>query len=191
MHIEQLLDQYGYLAVFVGVIIEGPITLTLAGLLVHQGYMSLFGVCASSFAGVFLVIELFYFIGMVAGNHLMTRWPNWGKYHSRFTALLERYKIVFLLGFRYLYGAHTFAPMAIGMARIRPAYFTAMNALGAAIWTLLYFLIGYFFGHAFELMIANIKRHERTMILSLIAAMLILYLARRVIFRRMAAKRRG
>jgi membrane protein DedA with SNARE-associated domain len=35
------------------------------------------------------------------------------------------------------------------MGRVKPAYFTMLNALGAAIWTIILFLIGYFFGHIF------------------------------------------
>lgn len=189
MNIEQLLDQYGYWAVFAGVILEGPITLTLAGFLAHQGYLHSIGVVVTAAAAAFLVIETFYFIGMLGGRYLLKRWPAWAKYHSRFSALLERYKMLFLLGFRFLYGAHTLAPMAIGMSRIRPAYFTAMNAIGAVLWTSIYFMIGYFFGHAFENLMHNMKHYEKPLSLLLVAILLGMYLARRVIFRRVAARK--
>ncbi|MCG2681274.1 MAG: DedA family protein [Kiritimatiellae bacterium] len=189
MNIENLLDQYGYWAVFCGVIIEGPITLTLAGFLAHQGYLNSAGVFVTAVTAVFLVIEMFYFIGMAAGHYLLKRWPAWGKYHSRFSALLERYKTLFLLGFRFCYGAHTLAPMAIGMARIHPAYFLAINAVGAVLWTLIYFLLGYFFGHAFELFIDDMKQYEKPISLVLVAAMLIVYLTHRLVWRRIAARK--
>jgi len=188
MSIEQWLDQYGYWAVFCGVFLEGPITLALAGFLAHQGYLNIFVVFAIAFMATFAVVEIGYFIGLTAGQYLLVRWPFWRRNNSRFAVLIERYKSPFMLGFRYFSGSHTVIPVAIGMGRIRPAYFSAMNAVGAALWTLIYFLVGYFFGHAFELLIEDVKRHEKTIALVLVAVMIVIYLVRRWIFRRGAAR---
>lgn len=188
MSIEQWLDQYGYWAVFCGVFIEGPITLALAGLLAHQGYLNIFAVCVTAFMATFMVVEISYFIGLVAGQYLLARWPFWRRNNARFAMLIERYKNTFMLGFRYFSGAHTVIPVAIGMGRMRPAYFTTMNAIGAMLWTLIYFLFGYFFGHAFELIIEDIKFHEKTIALVLVTALLVIYLVRRWIFRRGASQ---
>lgn len=188
MSIEQWLDQYGYWAVFCGVFIEGPITLTLAGFLAHQGYLNLFAVFAVAFMATFMVVEIGYFIGLVAGQYLMARWPFWRRNNARFAELIERYKTPFMLGFRYFSGAHTVIPVAVGISRMRPAYFSTMNAVSAALWTLVFFLVGYFFGHAFELLVEDVKRHEHTLALVLVAVMVIIFLARRWIFRRGAAR---
>lgn len=189
MSIEQWLDQYGYWAVFCGVFLEGPLTLAMAGFLAHQGYLNIFAVCATAFAATFMVVEISYFIGLVAGQYLLARWPFWRRNNARFAALIERYKAPFLLSFRFFSGSHTVIPVAIGISRIRPAYFSAMSAVGAALWTLVYFLAGYFFGHAFELLIEDVKQHEKTIALVLITAMIVIYLVRRWIFRRAAARR--
>jgi len=189
MSIEQWLDQYGYWAVFCGVFLEGPITLALAGFLAHQGYLNIFAVFAAAFMGTFIVVEIAYFIGLAAGQYLLARWPFWRRNSARFATLIERYKPPFLLGFRYFSGSHTVIPVAIGMSRIRPAYFSAMNAISAALWTLIYFLVGYFFGHAFELLVEDVKKHETTIALVLVAAMLVVYLVRRRISRHGAAAR--
>lgn len=184
MGIEQWLDQYGYWAIFCGVFLEGPIVLALAGFLAHQGYLNIFAVFATAFMATFMVVEISYFIGLVAGQYLLVRWPFWRRNSTRFAALIERYKTLFMLGFRFFSGSHTVIPVAIGMGRIRPAYFSAMSALGAALWTLVYFLVGYFFGHAFELFVEDMKRYEKTIALVLIAVMIVIYLARRWISRR-------
>lgn len=191
MSIEQWLDQYGYWALFFGVILEGPITLTLAGFLAHQGYLNLWAVLAVAGTASFLVIEIAYLVGLRAGEYLIARWPIWRRNHARFTTLMARYKAFFMVGFRFLAGSHSVIPAAIGMAGVRPAYFSAMNAIGAALWTLIYFPLGYFFGHAFETCVADIKLHEKTLGLVLVAAMLTLYLLRRVIARRSAGRQAG
>ena len=184
MNIEAWLDQYGYWAIFFGVFVEGPITLTLAGFLAHQGYLNPVGVLATAWAASFTVVETAYFTGLVSGQYLLARWPFWRRNHARFATLIARYKTFFMLGFRFFTGSHSIIPVAIGMGEIRPAYFSAMNAAGATLWTLIYFPIGYFFGHAFEALIENIKLHEKTIALVLVAAMLLVYLARWLFARR-------
>ncbi len=90
MNIELWLDQYGYWAVFCGVFVEGPITLALAGLLVHQGYLNIFGVFVSALAATFMVVEISYFIGLVAGQYLLKHWPFWRRNNDRFLTLIKR-----------------------------------------------------------------------------------------------------
>lgn len=189
MNIEQWLDQYGCWAVFCGVFLEGPLTLTMAGFLAHQGYLNIFGVFIAAFVATFLIIEICYFIGLVAGQYLLVRLPVLRRHYPHFSALMERYKVFFILGFRFLYGTQIVAPMVIGIGRIRPAYFSAMNAVGAALWTLVFFLVGYFFGHAFEMLIEDLKQYEKPLALVLVAAVIIYYLARHLVWRRVAAKK--
>lgn len=186
MQIEQLLDQYGYLAVFCGVFFEGPITLTLAGFLAHQGYLNIFVVLITAFVAAFLVVEILYFVGLVAGQYLLARWPVCRRNYPHFSALMERNKALFILGFRFLYGAQIIAAIIIGIGRIRPAYFSAMNAAGAALWTLVLFLVGYFFGHAFEMLIDDVKQYEKPLSLVLVAAVIVYYLARHLVWHRIS-----
>jgi membrane protein DedA with SNARE-associated domain len=77
--------------------------------------------------------------------------------------------------------------MALGMSRIRPGYFSLMSALGAVIWTSVYFTLGYVFGHAFELLIEDFKRHELSIALGLIAIILVVYIVRHRLYRRRRA----
>ena len=153
MNIEQWLEQYGYLAVFCGVFMEGPLTLTTAGFLAHQGYLNVLGVLLTAFTATFLVVELLYFVGLVAGRYLLEKWPLWRRNYPRFSTLLERHKALFILSFRFVYGTQVMAAMASGMGRIRPGHFSAMNAAGAALWSTVLLAAGYFFGHLFEILL--------------------------------------
>lgn len=182
MNIEQWLEQYGYFAVFIGVFLEGPLTLALAGFLAYQGYLSITVVLLTSFVAAFLYIEIVFFIGMGTGQYLMSRWPVIRRYYERISALLDRYEKIFILFFRFVYGTHTLAPLVVGMGRFKPAYFTLLNILGAAIWTITMFLIGYFFGHVFRMLIEDIKHYEKLIVLFLVAMMLVYYLIRRLIW---------
>lgn len=186
MNIEQWLGQYGYLAVFCGVFLEGPLTLTMAGFLAHQGYLNIFGVLMAAFAATFLTIEICYFIGLVAGQYLLAHLPFLRRHYPHFSALMERYRAFFILGFRFLYGAQIIAPMAIGIGRVRPNYFSAMNAAGAALWTLFFFIVGYFFGHGFEILIEDARQYEKPLALVLVAVVVIYHFARRLVWHRIS-----
>ncbi len=187
MNIESWLDQYGCLAVFFGVIIEGPITLSLAGFLAHQGYLNSLGVLAAAWLSTFLAVEIAYYVGLLSGQALARR-PFWRRQQERLAALIDRFRTLFMLGFRFSAGSHTVIPVVIGMTRMRPGRFASLSAAGATVWTLFYFLVGYFFGHTVELVIEDIKRHELAAAAILTAVLLALYLFRRLIFRRVAAK---
>lgn len=184
MHIDQLLDQYGYWALFLGVFFEGPITLSLAGFLSHQGYLNIIGVLLTAFVATFIVVEMFFFTGMVAGRSLLDKWPVWRKNSNRFAALLERHKTLFILAFRFVYGAQTIAPMVMGTGKMSSGSFSILNAAGAAIWTICFFIAGYVFGHAFETLIDDVKLYEKPISLVLVAVALVYYLARRLVWRR-------
>lgn len=186
--IEQWLEQYGYAAVFCGVFLEGPLTLSLSGFLAHQGYLSVVGVFLTAFTATFLVVELLYFIGLVAGRFLLEKWPRLRNRYARFSALLERHKMLSIIGFRFVYGTQVTASLVIGIGRISPGYFTMMNAAGAALWTIVILSIGYFFGHAFEMLIEDIKQYEKPLFLVLTAIVLVYYLARQMVWRRISVE---
>lgn len=186
MNIEQWLEQYGYLAVFCGVFLEGPCTLTLAGFLAHQGYLNVIGVFLTAFIATFMVVELLYFIGLLAGRYLLEKWPLWRRNYLRFSTLLERHKTLFIISFRFIYGSQVMAATASGMGRIRPGLFSALNAAGAALWTIVILSAGYFFGHVIEMLIEEIKLYEKPFLFVLVAIVLVYYLVRRLVWRRVA-----
>jgi membrane protein DedA with SNARE-associated domain len=186
MNIEQWLEQYGYWAVFFGIFVEGPIVLTMAGFLAHQGYLNFMAAFLTAFAATFLLVEISYLVGLTGGQYLLARRPSWREKLRRFSALLYKYRVIFMLFFRFIQGAQVIASIAIGISRIRPGYFSAMNAAGAVLWTAVFMLIGYFFGHSFEMLIEDLKHYEKPLSLVLVALILIYYLARRLVWRRIS-----
>lgn len=186
MNIEQWLEQYGYLAVFCGVFFEGPLTLTMAGFLAHQGYLNVIGVLLTAFTATFLVVEFLYFIGLLAGQYLLEKWPLWRRNYPRFSILLERHKTLFIISFRFIYGTQVMAATASGMGRIHPGYFSTMNAVGAALWTTVLLSAGYLFGHVFEMLIEDVKLYEKPLLFVLAVIVLVYYLVRRLVWQRVA-----
>lgn len=160
MPITQLVIDYGYLAVFIGCLLEGETLLVMAGFAAHQGHLSLAVVIAIAFVAGALGDQICFWIGRAWGPVLLARHPRYGKRAEKIAGLLRRHDAKLIVGIRFMYGLRLLGPVMIGASRIPPARFTALNLLGAAIWAPLVAGAGYLFGHALERLLGDLERFE-------------------------------
>lgn len=160
MSVEQWIVNYGYVAVLVGTFLEGETVLVIAGFAAHRGYLELWLVIAAAFAGTFLGDQLFFYLGRLKGDDVLNRRPTWKAKSGRVLALLKRHQVWLILGFRFLYGLRTVTPFLIGVSGVAPLRFFLLNGIGALIWAIVVGVLGYFLGHAVELMLGEVKRYE-------------------------------
>jgi membrane protein DedA with SNARE-associated domain len=160
MTLDTLISTYGYAAVAVGTFIEGETILLLAGFAAHQGYLKLPWVIGSAFLGTLFADQLFYYLGRYRGKHMLEKHPTWQLKSDKVFTLLEKYPILFIIGFRFLYGLRTIAPMLMGMSKISPPKFLILNMFGGAIWAISIGVLGYFFGHTLERILVDLKPYE-------------------------------
>lgn len=156
----QLLEQYGYLAVFAGSLLEGETILLLAGFAVHQGYLALGLVIACGICGGSLGDMIFFLVGRRYGSALLTRFPRFAPRVARFNTLLHRYHGPAIILVRFLYGLRIVGPMAIGAGGITFWRFFFFNVIGAMLWAGLLVSVGYLFGHTLDLLMSDMKRYE-------------------------------
>ena len=88
MSLAQLLADYGYLAVFIGCLLEGETILVLAGFAAQQGLLSLPIVVTLAFVGGTLGDQIFFFIGKRYGESLLRRLPRFTSTAQRVNRLL-------------------------------------------------------------------------------------------------------
>ena len=134
MSLTQLLSDYGYVAVFVGSLLEGETILLLAGFAAHQGYLSLPLTVGIAFVGGTLGDQIFYWLGRVAGKPLLDRLPNTTARVGRVNALLTRFDAPLIVGIRFMYGLRILGPIVIGTSSVPPWRFAIFNIIGAAMW---------------------------------------------------------
>jgi len=145
---QELLDSYGYLAIFIGTFLEGETIVILGGMLVAGGQMSLEGVIISAFAGSSLSDQLMFSLGKYKGSALLKRFPRIDRKRKRVSRLLAKYDAFLILGFRFIYGIRNVTPIILGLSRITHRRFLILNLIGTAIWAVLFTGGGYYFGHA-------------------------------------------
>jgi membrane protein DedA with SNARE-associated domain len=164
----QLLTDYGYLAVFVGSLLEGETVLLLAGYAAHQGYLSLQWVVLLAFCGGTLGDQVFFHLGRRYGGALLRRFPRLARPAQRVDRLLLRFHAALIVGVRFMYGLRILGPIVIGMSGVPARRFMLFNALGAAVWAVLVTVLGFLFGRALQLLLADAEQYEAIALLLLV-----------------------
>lgn len=145
---EEFLQQYGPIGIFLGAGFEGQTAVIVGGLLARQHILALWLVLGSATAGSWLVDQLLF----VAGRRFRThRWVVRATQQPAFARALrfiERYPISYTLAFRFIYGLRIASPIAIGVSKLPTWRFTLLNILGAVIWGTAFTMAGFVFGEA-------------------------------------------
>lgn len=160
MDIQSLIAEYGYLAVFIGSFLEGETALLIGGFLAHSGHLQLLYVMLAAALGSFLGDQLYYYIGRHKGISYIDSKPQWRSRADVIFGYLHRHPILFILGFRFMYGLRTVAPFIIGASGYPPLPYTLLNIVGVTIWTLIIGSLGYYLGQVAEQFLNDLHRYE-------------------------------
>ncbi len=144
--IQQVIETYGYLALFVGTFVEGETFFLLGGIAARQGLLDPWYVgLAAGLGGV--TGDLFFFLlGRLRGEAFVGRFDRVARKAAVVRRLVRRHAVVLMLSSRFLYGFRMVIPLACGAARVRPLTFVLLNLLSALAWTLSFGGLGYLFG---------------------------------------------
>lgn len=145
----QLLAQFGYAAIAAGTFFKAFTVVLVAGALAQQGYLWLPMVIFSAWVGTMAGDEVKFYIGWRWGPAALAHLPAHGKLAARLDrlhALIRRYDVGFILGFRFVYGMRTITPLVLGMERVSPWRFFAVNMAGALLWNIGTAWVGYGLG---------------------------------------------
>jgi len=179
---EHLIATYGYLVIAAGTFFEGETVLLIGAFLAHQKYLNLYFVILAAFSGSFFGDQLYFFIGRMKSDFVLKLSGKSKDRIEKFQLLLNKYDIIIILLFRFVYGLRTIAPFAIGMSGVSVLKFFILNLISALFWAVSFALLGYYFGHAVEIIIGDIKRIE--IILSLIILIIVIFLTIRILIRK-------
>ena len=158
-----LLEHYGYIALFLSLVIEyliffipGETFLIMAAAYTATGRMSLPFVILAAAAGAAVGANNAYWIGRLGGRRFITSQSQRFRVSPKAIVRLERFfdrhgaKAVFWLRFvtvlRILVGYFS------GVHELRFGLFTFFNVLGAIAWAIVIGLLGYLFAHNLPLL---------------------------------------
>ncbi|MDR3031484.1 MAG: VTT domain-containing protein, partial [Holosporales bacterium] len=140
----ELIKQWGYLAVFLGSIVEGESVLITASALAAFDYLSIYKVFLVAFLTTVFVDQILFLIGYKTGTDwLVNKFPKLNKARNKVFSLLNRMDIFFIFAFRFIYGIRTVSPLIIGSAKIKPLRFVYLNILSGLCWAFVGCFLGY------------------------------------------------
>ncbi|MNO92076.1 Inner membrane protein YohD [compost metagenome] len=178
--LQQFLQDFGYLALFLGTFFEGETILVLAGFLAFRGYMQLEWVVAVAFLGSYAGDQLWYFLGRRHGRKMLARKPRWQKMGDKALDHVRRHPDLWVLSFRFVYGLRTVMPVAIGLSGYPPRRYLLLNGIGAIVWATVLGGAAYTFGSVLEGILGNIKKYELMVLGGFVVVGLLLWLRRRI-----------
>lgn len=158
--IEAFIENYGYAFVLIGTLLGGETVLAMAGLAAHRGYLAFSGVVAAGCIGNFAENQIWFVLGRKCGATMVARHPSWCVRIEQVDRWLRYYRIVAVIGVRFLAGFRTPGTLAIGMSDIPVLSFVGLNLIGALLWASVVTAAGYFFGAAVEALVGDLKDIE-------------------------------
>lgn len=186
--LHQFLNDFGYLALFLGTFFEGETILVLAGFLAFRGYMDINLVMLVAFFGSYAGDQLWYFLGRRHGRRLLARKPRWQTLGDRALEHIRKHPDLWVLSFRFVYGLRTVMPVAIGLSGYPPRRYLLLNGIGAAVWSIALGQAAYHFGSVLERLLGSVKKYELWVLGILLLLGVALWIARRIKAARIARK---
>jgi len=175
MDLQQIISDYGYLALFILTFLEGETVLVIAGFLAFQGKLELPLVIITAFLGTFAGDQTFFYLGRFKGIAFLEKRPLWHSKTDKVFDMLSRHQMKVVLGFRFLYGIRNVTPFVIGASRMNPFKFFVLNFLGALVWAAAVGYLGFQFGHLAEAMMGRIQKYEMYILGFIVAVGLFLF----------------
>ncbi len=183
------IQQYGYVAIFLGTFVEGESIALLGGFIAHGELLNLTFVMLVSFIGSFCGDQTAFWLGRIYGSRWKPKSPMVQRRMAHAEQLLNRYQVPVLLGFRFVYGIRNATPFVAGsITNIAWPRFVFLNAAGALIWATSIPAIGYYFGHTAETLLGSRKIYEGRILAALVIGGLLIWAIRFLRARRRAAR---
>lgn len=138
--------KWGYLALFLGAMIEGETVVMTISSMSYQGYFKFHYVLFLCFLGTLIADQICFYIGRFLGRKMFKKYPSLKQKSKKILELIEKYDIPFILGFRFVYGIRILSPFVIGFSNVPTIKFLTLNFLAAILWSSVICSVGYLIG---------------------------------------------
>jgi membrane protein DedA with SNARE-associated domain len=177
----ELIGNYGLIAVFFLAMIEGDITLLLAGVLAHSGFFGEYSfakvVCAGTLGGV-AGDNIAYAMGRGFGKGVRDfRFYRMAK--PRITRLTDTFGGLSIFLSKYIYGLRTASCVFYGVGRMRYVRFLPLAFASCGAWVLILSGAGYFFSGAITRLIGDFHQIGKVLLVIVVIGIAGFYLMER------------
>ena len=148
--LEQAINQYGYLAVFIGAVLEGETALLAGAMAAGGGLLDLRWVALAACMGGCSGDFFFYFMGLAGGNKLLSRMPGLLAKSKNIRRRISGKSTWIILFCRFVYGLRSVIPLTCAVSGVRPMKFMLLDLISGILWAAFYSLAGAGLGEWFS-----------------------------------------
>jgi membrane protein DedA with SNARE-associated domain len=195
--IEHFMLQYGYWAIFFGVMLEnagvpvpGETILLVGGFFAAQGHFNVALVMLIAATGAVIGDNIGFAIGHHYGRGLLLKI---GRFFLLTPQRLEHMEGYFarhgnktILVARFITGLRVFAALLAGASNMRWRVFVVYNVAGAILWSVAITTLGYLFGQSLPLLVKWVGRGGTFLLIAAVVVLVIVWRIRRHRLRRVA-----
>jgi membrane protein DedA with SNARE-associated domain len=179
-----LIERYGYLIVFLGVMLEGvgiPLpgetVLIAAGALAHRGSLTLWETMVVGSLGAVMGGQAGYLVGRFGGRPFVLRWGRYAfitpERLGRAERFFERHGGMAVFLARLVTGLRVFGALVAGMSRMSWSKFTLYSGLGGVVWATAAVALGYFLWASIGLVEQRIGRISLLLVATLVLVVIL------------------
>ncbi len=177
----QLVETYGYLAVFLGSLFEGDALLLVASFLAYLGKLDLPLVMLAAFFGTWLSDIIWFLLGRYSHNTVLARSEFLNSLSNRSADIVGKRPRLMALSMRFMYGLRMVIPFSLGKTPMSTSSFLIYNAVGVWSWVFVFTALGYFFATITETIFGRMKHLEIILPIIIVTTLLLLIYASHII----------
>ncbi len=176
-------DTYGYLAIFLGSIVEGETVVLLSGFLSNQDYLSFPWIIFYALLATLCNDWGWFLIGRYRGEFIFGHVGWLKKFLGKPIAIVAKKPATLSFLMRFMYGFRHIIPFSLGMSKTSAKIFFFWNSLGALVWVSIFGTAGYFVGGVLESMLGRFRRYELLLAVCIVAVIILINVISRFIKR--------
>ncbi len=176
-----LISTYGYLAVFLGSLIEGEAILVIASFLSYLNELHLPIVLLAAFAGTLISDMGWFLLGRYSSDKFLQKWCWLNTLSDRSISFVGKRPRMAAFLLRFMYGFRVIVPFSLGKTSISTVTYTLYNALGVLLWVGVFGFLGYFFASTMETLFGRVRHLEVFILIGVVGTIVIITHANRVV----------
>ena len=178
-----IISHWGYIAVFLGTLIEGEVTMVVSGFLASQNLLDIRSVLAVGALGGFLGDQLFFLAGKLSNKAKFLKKLERNVRYRKARRIVRKYGAYIILFSRYLVGMRMALSFALGVMKVPFKEFSLLNFLSALVWAPTVGFLGYLLGSLAMKLLGDFKRYEAYLIVAACLVAVAAYLFKKAISR--------
>jgi membrane protein DedA with SNARE-associated domain len=174
---EEIIRRYGLWAVFFGTMVEGDLTLLLAGVLARAGLFSFEEALLVGTAGGFVGDSITYWIGSrFRGKANSLKF--FIKAKPRVEKLMQKFGLYAVFIVKFVYGLRTTSALIWGVAHFGKVRFLLLTVTSCAVWVGILVGLGFTFATGVEKLIGDLKRVQIILLVVVVIILLVFLIGR-------------